>query len=370
MGLRGKNPFRALRRCLSVYARPMKSDHGRGGLVINPFRGVGSSREVFVMGRVFYQHGFGSSIREGTFYRDVIDSLRRLMRRGMGGINVSVRFNDSQTIVSTDDDGYFHATVSVDEGLEVGRVWYEAELRVLDDNSVKASTEIYIPPANVDFGVISDIDDTVMHTGVANKAIMLFRLFLEKADRRAAFPGVAAFYQALYNGDDHNERPLLYVSRAPWSIYEMLEEFFRINRIPAGPVLFLREWGMSLTRPFPRRAKDHKRIMIRRMLALYEDIPFILIGDSGQRDPEVYATIVREYPTRIKTIYIRAVSEDSSRDEAIQRLADDVSQAGSTLVLAEDTATMARHALSQGYISKEALADVLTEERSERSFRF
>ncbi|MGJ8513831.1 App1 family protein [Carnimonas bestiolae] len=373
MGRRGKNPFHALRRCLAVFARPMRGDNGRGGLVINPYRGVGSSREVFIMGRVFYQHGFGASVAPGSVWRDVVDCLRRLLRKGMGGVNVGVRFNDSHTIVSTDDDGYFHATVSVDDALEPGRIWYEAELRLMDDfgDVIKATTEVYVPPPNVDFAVISDIDDTVMHTGVANKAFMLYRLFLEKADRRAAFPGVAAFYQALYRGDEgDSERPLLYVSRAPWSIYEMLEEFFRINRIPAGPVLFLREWGMSLTRPFPRRSKDHKRIVIRRMLALYDDLPFIMIGDSGQRDPEVYTTIVRENPTRVKAVYIRAVSNDSERDESIKQLAKEVSEAGSTLVLAEDTATMARHALSQGYISKEALATIMKEEEKERKFRF
>lgn len=373
MGRQGNNPFRAIRRCLAVFARPMRGDEGRGGLVINSFRGCGSNREVYIMGRVFYQHGFGSSVPQGTFWRDVVDSVRRLLRDGVGGINVAVRFHDSHTIVSTDKDGYFRAHVAVDDALEPGRIWYEAELRVMDDfgDPVKTTTEVYIPPPNVDFAVISDIDDTVMHTGVANKIFMLYRLFLEKADRRAAFPGVAAFYQALYRGPDgERERPLLYVSRAPWSIYEMLEEFFRINRIPAGPVLFLREWGMSLVRPFPRRSKDHKRLVIRKMLEIYDELPFVLIGDSGQRDPEVYSTIVRENPTRIKAVYIRAVNDDAERDQAIQKLGEEISEAGSTLVLAEDTATMARHALSQGYISKEALAEVLTEEENERRFRY
>ena len=55
---------------------------------------------------------------------------------------------------------------------------------------------------------------------------------------------------------------MLYVSRAPWGLYEMLSEFFQRHGIPVGPVLFLREWGLSWTHPLPRRATDHKQALI------------------------------------------------------------------------------------------------------------
>ncbi len=145
---------------------------------------------------------------------------------------------------------------------------------------------MFIPPERCRCVVVSDIDDTVMRTGVANKLKMLWRLFVEDAESRVAFPGVAALYRALHAGAGGAEgNPMLYVSRAPWGLYEMLSEFFQRHGIPAGPVLFLREWGLSWTHPLPRRATDHKQALIRHMLALYRDLPFVLIGDSGQHDP-------------------------------------------------------------------------------------
>ena len=100
--------------------------------------------------------------------------------------------------------------------------------------------------------VISDIDDTVMETGVANKLKMLWRLFVEDAESRVPFPGVAALYRALHAGASGDEaNPMLYVSRAPWGIYDVLDEFFARHGIPAGPVLFLREWGVSWTFAVP-----------------------------------------------------------------------------------------------------------------------
>ncbi|WP_435528997.1 phosphatase domain-containing protein [Methylobacterium radiotolerans] len=191
---------------------------------------------------------------------------------------------------------------------------------------------------------------------------MLWRLFVEDAESRVAFPGVAALYRALHAGAGGDEgNPMLYVSRAPWGLYEMLSEFFQRHGIPAGPVLFLREWGLSWTHPLPRRATDHKQALIRHMLALYRDLPFVLIGDSGQHDPEVYAQIVEENPGRVLAVYIRNVSRDAARVEEIVRLAGAVARAGSSLVLAADSVAMAEHAAAIGLIAPGAVAGVADE---------
>ena len=101
----------------------------------------------------------------------------------------------------------------------------------------------------------------------------------------------------------------------------MIEEFFVRHDIPVGPVLFLREWGISWTSPLPRKAEDHKQELIRNMLALYSDLPFVLIGDSGQHDPEVYHDIVAENPGRVLAVYIRNVSRQPERVNQIEKLA-------------------------------------------------
>lgn len=151
---------------------------------------------------------------------------------------------------------------------------------------------------------------------------------------------------------------MLYVSRAPWSLYEVLDAFFNLHGIPGGPLLFLREWGMTWESPLPRRSRGHKLELIRNMLTLYDDLPFVLIGDSGQRDPEIYARIVAEHPGRVLAIYIRNVSRAPERLRAIEQLAQGVIDAGSTLVLAADSLAMARHAVEHGLIAPQALADV------------
>jgi phosphatidate phosphatase APP1 len=231
---------------------------------------------------------------------------------------------------------------------------------------IEARGQVFIPPESSRYVVISDIDDTIMHTGVANKLGMLWRLFVEDAQSRVAFPGVAALYRALHTGvSGHEANPILYVSRAPWGLYSILDEFFDLHRIPVGPVLFLREWGVSWKSPLPRKAEDHKQDLIRNMLGLYNDLPFILIGDSGQHDPEVYRQIVEEHPGRVLAVYIRNVSRDAQRIKEIEGLAAAVAAAGSSLVLAADSLAMAKHAADLELIQGQAVADVADERSAE-----
>lgn len=358
---RSNRLVRFAKRLLRVAAKPMKSDHGHGGLVVHPYRGYGSRQEAFLMGRVFRQAALGRAIPRRGALRDMADVVRRIARRGMSGIDVHIRLGDNDVTVTTDRDGYFDAHLTLDAPLAEDVSWHRAELHVVarDEAPLRTQAQVYIPPPETDLVVISDIDDTVMYTGVADKLRMLYRLFIEKAHHRTAFPGVAALYQALHTGqDDKARRPILYVSRGPWSIYEVLETFFHLNRIPVGPILFLREWGISWRHPWPRRAEDHKYALITRMLALFDDLPCLLIGDSGQHDPEVYTRIVKEYPDRVKAIYIRRVDRRAGRERAIDRLREEIRHTDCELRLATDSMAMASHARERGYISDEGLQAV------------
>ena len=94
------------------------------------------------------------------------------------------------------------------------------------------------------------------------------------------------------------------------------------------------------------------------MVSHYEDLPFVLIGDSGQRDPEIYAEIATSFPNRILAVYIRDVSTDPGRDQAIREVAAAFAENGSSFVLAPDTMAMAKHAAGQGLIAEASLADI------------
>ncbi len=351
--------IRGLRALLHLLARPVRATRGQGEVVLQPYRGYGTAEEVFLIGRAFRQPTGSSS--EGV-WGDLRDLGRRFLRRSIADAPLLARFCGAEQHLRTDRDGYFRVHLEPAERPRPDRRWHWMELTLADRPGVRASGEVFVAPPASRYVVISDIDDTIIETGVANKAVMLWRLFIQGADGRMAFPGVAALLRALHDGASGGDtNPMLYVSRGPWSLYEVLDAFFNLHRIPIGPLLFLREWGMTFESPLPRRSKGHKLELIRNMVALYRELPFVLIGDSGQRDPEIYAQVVREHPGRVLAIYIRNVSRDPARRRAIEDLAVEVVEAGSTLLLASDSMAMARHAAEHGLIAPGALADVAGE---------
>jgi phosphatidate phosphatase APP1 len=197
-------------------------------------------------------------------------------------------------------------------------------------------------------------------------------VFLGNARTRLPFPGVAAFYHALCQGTAGKPQavpttttrnpqgnycnPIFYVSSSAWNIYDLLIDFLEHNDIPAGPLL-LADYGFDPT-SFPFASHDlHKTAQIKQILETYPDLPFILIGDSGQRDHAIYQQINYDYPGRVLAIYLRDVAWltlDSSKETAkIETLPN-----GVEVVLAPNTAAAASHAAEHGFISAEALPSI------------
>ncbi|MDN5870848.1 MAG: DUF2183 domain-containing protein [Nitrococcus sp.] len=364
----GHRRWYALRRAVRILGKSVRVDAEKNGVVLHPYRGYGSSEQIFVVGRVLRQSGIGQTRRpDGSWSYDLLAAARHFTRRGARGVQIAARFYGNEQHTTTDKDGYFRIHMAPGSMPATNRLWHTLALEVLEPKlGLKSQTQVFIPPASARFVVISDIDDTVIYTGVANKLMMLWRLFVLGAASRVAFPGVAAFYRALHHGMSGNEtNPLLYVSRGPWSLYETLEAFFDVHNIPGGPLLFLREWGVTLQRPLPRQAKEHKLETIRGMLTLYKDLPFVLIGDSGQRDPETYAQVISEFPGKVQAVYIRDISRAARRTREIEALAKQVAGAGCTLLLASNSFRMAEHAAAQGLIARSAVGRVAKERHAQ-----
>ena len=289
---------------LRLLARPVRKARGRDGVVLQAYRGYGSAERIFVIGRVFWQRT-DTPARES----ELRDLVRRIRRRPVRGARLRARFYGAEIAVETDPDGYFRVEMAPGGAVPRDRVWHQLDIELVAPTRLTATADVYIPPTAARFVVVSDIDDTVMVTGVVNKAAMLWRLFVQDAEDRTVFPGVSHLYRALHAGASGAEgNPMIYVSRAPWGLYDVLESFFQRHDIPVGPILFLREWGVGWRHPLPRRATDHKRILIDAVMALYDRLPVVLIGDSGQHDPEVYGRIVAHHPGRVLAVYIRDVT--------------------------------------------------------------
>lgn len=321
---------------------------GKPHLMIVPYIGFGNATMVSVRGRVLDEMGFRKHSVQDSAWHNVAALYQRLESDQVAGARVRARFHGAEVDAITDRGGYFQLDIALPTPLEKSG-WHQVALALVDTD-VQASAEVLIPPATARFGIISDIDDTLLWTNVTNKLNMALMLARSNPFTRKAFKGVAAFYRALHAGVSGNEgNPVFYVSSSPWHLFDPLVDFMRLQDIPLGP-LMLRELRV---RSFlkPEASRNHKLEKIEKILRAYPGLPFVLIGDSGERDPEIYAEVVRRHPDAIKVIYIRNVNPDPARIEALDRLVEQVAASGAQLVLTGDSAAAAEHAIGAGLIA-------------------
>jgi phosphatidate phosphatase APP1 len=321
-------------------------------VVIVPYLGYGAAGKAMLCGRVLKDEGFRPALAGDRRWRNLVAFLKRMESDEVPGARVRATLDGRSYEAVTDREGYFH----FDLDIRGRRPWRDVELQ-LADSDVRATGRLLVPDAAAQFGVISDIDDTVVPSGATRKLSMIARLALSNALTRKPFRGVAAFYRALHRGVN----PLFYVSKSPWNLYLPLIEMMQRQGIPLGPLL-LRDFGLHLAR---RRKVEHKLVQVERLLDTYPKLPFVMIGDSGERDPEVYSEVVRRHPGRVLALYIRAIDPDAERLAAIARLAAEVRKTRCQLVLAPDTAFAAAHAAGEGLIRAGDLRAIQAERAAE-----
>ena len=334
---------------------------GYGPVYILPYRSYGVANELSVMGRVIEQKTTILTEDDDTWWDNLVNMYRRFASHEIAGVPLRVTYGDDSVDTVTDAEGYFRAKLPLTPPLQFSG-WFNVKVKLttpaaFGKDEVDADASVLIPPGDASFGVISDIDDTVVLTHATNFLKMARMVFLKNFRSRLPFPGVSKFYQALRLGAKGNgDNPIFYVSSSAWNIYDLLIDFLEHNEIPFGPLL-LADYGLDQT-SFPFASHDtHKRTQIEQILSTYPNLPFILIGDSGQRDHAIYQQINYDYPGRILAIYLRDVqwlTLDSSKETAkIETLPN-----GVEVVLAPNTAAVASHAAEHGYIAAASLTEI------------
>jgi phosphatidate phosphatase APP1 len=333
-------------------------------ITILPYRGFGNSDKIWMKGRVLEDNAISIAKKTDRVWANLRNTYKRFDSHEVPGARVNICCCGSELSVKADEEGFFEAELQLRQPAK--DFWQEVVFDLLEPTSMNAERahstgSVMIPPRECRFGVISDLDDTVIRTGSRNLFRMLQTTLIKNAYTRLPFPGVAAFYRALQDGyPSGTVNPLFYVSSSPWNLYDVLIDFMAVQRIPIGPV-FLQDWGLSEKGFLPTQHRVHKLSLIRKILDTYPQLSFLLMGDSAQKDPEIYQEVVSLYPHRILAIYIRNVTQDPARTKAIQTLAETVSDARSTLVLSNDTLAAATHAEKQGWISLQRLREIQLE---------
>ena len=268
-------------------------------LHIISYTGLGNTRSIELNGRVL-RHREPPESDPTTVWSALRANYQRFETDEVPGVRVQARIADATVEDTvTDDEGYFQFKLQTppsagtsDSSVTTGHSrGVEINLRLPDHpgEHAECATKVTLPGVDAQFGVISDIDDTVLVTEATSLLNMMRLTLLGTARTRLAFPGVAAFYRSLHAG----KNPVFYVSSSPWNLYDFLNDFMRVNGLVPGPML-LRDFGLDSSKFIAGSHHDHKLEAASRILTHHADLKFILVGDSGQADPEIYLELVEQ----------------------------------------------------------------------------
>jgi phosphatidate phosphatase APP1 len=320
-------------------------------LRVTLYGGYGRPTEVCVRGRVLEEHDGDVPTPGDRRLRNFKRAFSQFESDEVPGVEVTLTVHGTRARVITDDDGYFFVRLPLRSGAPGG--WLDVEATVTAtpypiSSSVTARGSVLIPHEGARFGVISDIDDTILRSHVGNKAKLLYLTLLGNALTRLSFEGTTELYQGLLAGGGN--APFFYVSKSMWNIFPLLEHFIDHQKLPRGPLL-LRDIGLLND----RRTVPHKAHAIAEILGTYPEKPFVLIGDSGEQDLQIYLRAARECPGRIATLLIRNVSS-GRRAAELRELAQREAPPGCPALVFDSSEQAIEHCTELGLWSKPVLA--------------
>jgi hypothetical protein len=255
------------------------------------FPAVGTPRAVVLMGRVVTR---APAADAGPLTRN----LERLTSSGQRGVSVELRWAGHAQLVSSGGHGQFSGTFTADaEPFPAGP--QPAEARVEGAEPATATVDVVDPEAP--FFVVSDFDDTIAVTHVLQPGKLLETTLWRDEATQPVVEGMPEFYQCLREVSPASPAFAL-VSGSPVQYGGRIASFLERHHFP--PLgLYLRELR-------PSTLSNYKQPHIRALLKTLANA-VVLIGDSGEKDPEVYAQMREEFKGRVRRIYIRKAGHDT-----------------------------------------------------------
>ncbi|AUC83868.1 hypothetical protein CW731_00560 [Polaribacter sp. ALD11] len=321
------------------------------------FQSYGRDNHFYVRGRALQDENI--NLERKNIFSLLINSWKRFESDEVKNTSLTITLSNNYKIeTKTDEKGYFVVEKNLKNLSELtnSEGWLHFEVSYTNanqgrkiNNKNRFSGELLIPSETAEFGVASDIDDTILHTGVISKLKwrLVINTFFVSPFKRKALVGASDFYSLLHLGKSgKNANPFFYVSHSPWNLYNYLDYFLKKNNFPKGAIL-LRSVG-NMFQKKTREEKPQKQKEIINILNTYPQLSFILIGDAGEHDADIYMEIAKNHPKRIKAIYLRSVLH-SKKMKRIEMLIENYSDTQFMIVHSSKDAII--HARKHGFVA-------------------
>lgn len=293
-------------------------------MYIETYNGFSNAHKIFCKGRVLLNYNPWDN-KKDSLRTTIWNNIKKLYSKKARNHPVDIHVNKEIINTSTDSQAYYKIDREISPFyLKEQTRWERIEIHC--NSGETYDNNILIPGQKARFGIISDLDDTILITNVHSIIKMLYHSLFKNPWQRQTPDFAADWFNAL---SGNNQNPVFYISNSPWNFYEGITLFLEHHGFPVGPVL-LRDFGFYLFRK-PVEYTDHKIIHLNRIFSYYPDLKFILIGDAVENDPYIYYEMMKKNPDQVKHIYIK-VSKDKKRMQKLFHRKDIVEHKSFTLI--------------------------------------
>ncbi|WP_029149846.1 App1 family protein [Microbacterium indicum] len=307
----------------------------RRGLVpqIVPFPAYGGDGWIRVLGRVLI-------LPKAKEKRAGVRGFRAFLGIPVAYTTVTVTVSGQTHDVVADRGGV--VDVVLPAALEPGWQTYE----VSTSGSEPVEARVFVVDPAVRFGVVCDVDDTVMVTALPRPLLAAWNSFVVTEHARQPVPGMAVLLERLMR--QNPGAPMVYLSTGAWNVAPTLNRFLHRNLFPRGSML-LTDWGPTHDRWF-RSGREHKESNLRRLAEEFPHVEWLLIGDDGQHDDEIYTEFTRDHPSSVAGVAIRRLTPAEAVLAGGRTSVDDHSAAGVPWVTDDDGAGIAKRLENVGLL--------------------
>ena len=271
-------------------------------LTIEPYGGYATPDHLIVRGRVL-----AARETEKIDGHSKLANARQMFRLFATHEVADVTVTSGPSSARTDAEGYF--TLLLPRGHGVG--WVDVAVSIPGHNAI---CPVYVARPDAQWAVVSDIDDTMIHTGAWSTLRNLWTSFTGSVASREVFADAVALIRNLA-ADGRN--PVYFVSSSPWNFHGFLDDVFRRAGLPEAPK-FLRDYGFGADQFITGRHGDHKGGAIDRIAAAHPHLPLVLVGDTGQHDAAIYADAAVRHPGRVARVILRMAGDGVDTADLLQ----------------------------------------------------
>ena len=310
---------------------------------IQPYFGYRNTQCLFLTARALRSRK--SEYGKAGKWRTMRTMMAQFASHEVAGLDVELEMRSpggrtQQAQAKTDKEGFVRFDVALDGEwpFEHSPQWETVTLHWTSSQGRQAvDGHVLAPGTDTALAMISDIDDTIIETGITGNFRAVLRnwrrVLMQMPEERILVPGADVFYNALGGNEEldtgtthtgeHQQasrRPFFYISSSPWNLYSYLVTYMRGRGLPLGPIM-LRDWGLDRATFGSASHGAHKRAAIESILQTYPDLKFALLGDDSQGDLTAFSAIAVDNPGRIRAVFIRKVGEAMSPEELAAKAA-------------------------------------------------